>query len=239
MKLNYYKKTLNFKKPAGTSRGVLQEKPSWILFFDEEPMLRGECSIIPGLSQDYTNDVQYENKVKWVCETYNAFEKHDQIALLSFLSLELQNYPSILFGIETLIYNLNLSKGIDSFESSFSKGQHGIPINGLIWMGSVDQMITQLEDKIKEGYKIVKLKIGAISFKKELSILKFIREKYAQEIEVRVDANGAYEEPEVKEILNHLKNLGVHSIEQPIAKGNWELTVLQWKTIYQNKSLND
>jgi O-succinylbenzoate synthase len=223
MKLNYYKETLNFKKPAGTSRGVLQEKPSWILFFDDEPMLRGECSIIPGLSPDYANDAQYENKVKWVCETYNAFEQHDQLALLSFLSLELQNYPSILFGIETLIYNLNLSKGIDSFESSFSKGQNGIPINGLIWMGSVDQMITQLEDKIKEGYEIVKLKIGAISFKKELSILKFIREKYNQEIEVRVDANGAYEGPEVKEVLHHLKNLGVHSIEQPIGKGNWKL----------------
>ncbi|MDO7613049.1 MAG: o-succinylbenzoate synthase [Crocinitomicaceae bacterium] len=223
MKLNYYKKTLNFKKPAGTSRGILEEKPSWILFFDEAPLLRGECSIIPGLSPDYVDDEQYENKVKWVCEIYNGLDKHDSITSLSFFSTELQAYPSILFGIETLIYNLNLSKGIDSFESSFSKGQHGIPINGLIWMGSVDQMITQLEDKIKEGYKIVKLKIGAISFKKELSILKFIREKYAQEIEVRVDANGAYEEPEVKEILNHLKNLGVHSIEQPIAKGNWEL----------------
>lgn len=223
MKLNYYKKTLKFKKPAGTSRGVLEEKPSWILFFDEAPLLRGECSIIPGLSPDYVDDEHYENKVKWVCEIYNGLEKHDSITLLSFFSTELQAYPSILFGIETLIYNLNLSAGIDSFESSFSKGHGGIPINGLIWMGSSDQMLTQLENKIREGYEIVKLKIGAIEFKKELNILKFIREKYAKDIEVRVDANGAYDDPEVRDVLNHLKGLGIHSIEQPIAKGNWKL----------------
>jgi O-succinylbenzoate synthase len=223
MKLNYYKKTLNFKKPAGTSRGILEEKPSWILFFDEAPLLRGECSIIPGLSPDYIDDEQYENKVKWVCEIYNGLDNHDSITLLSFFSTELQAYPSILFGIETLIYNLNLSSGIDSFESSFSKGHGGIPINGLIWMGSSDQMMTQIENKIREGYEIVKLKIGAIEFKKELNILKFIRDKYAQDIEVRVDANGAYDDPEVRDVLNHLQGLGVHSIEQPIAKGNWKL----------------
>ena len=88
MKLNYYKKTLNFKKPAGTSRGILEEKPSWILFFDEAPLLRGECSIIPGLSPDYIDDEQYENKVKWVCEIYNGLDKHDSITLLSFFSTE-------------------------------------------------------------------------------------------------------------------------------------------------------
>ena len=223
MKLNYYKKALSFKTPAGTSRGVLEDKPSWILFFDEEPLLRGECSIIPGLSPDYVNDEHYENKVKWVCKIYNGLEKQDQITLLSFFSIELRAYPSILFGIETLIYNLNLLAGIDSFESSFSKGHGGIPINGLIWMGSSGQMITQVENKIREGYEIVKLKIGAIKFKKELSIIKFIRDKYAQDIEVRVDANGAYEDPEVRDVLNHLKSLGVHSIEQPISKGNWKL----------------
>ncbi len=223
MKLNFYKKTLKFKTPAGTSRGVLEDKPSWILFFDKEPLLRGECSVIPGLSPDYFNDEHYENKVRWVCKVYNELDKHDLLTLLSFFSIELQAYPSILFGIETLIYNLNLSAGIDSFESSFSKGQGGIPINGLIWMGSPDQMITQLENKIREGYEIVKLKIGAIEFKKELNVLKFIRDKYAQDIEVRVDANGAYDDPEVRGVLKHLQGLGVHSIEQPIAKGNWKV----------------
>jgi o-succinylbenzoate synthase len=224
MKLNFFKESLQFKNPAGTSRGVLTEKSSWIFYLEEHPNIRGECSIIPGLSLDYKNDEQYESKIKWVCQTFmSIIDKQDQVVLLSFFSNELSNFPSILFGIETLIYNLNLERGIDSFESEFSNNKKGIPINGLIWMGSSDEMIARLGQKVNEGYKILKLKIGAIEFSKELNILQSIRECYGDKLEIRVDANGAFGETDVREVLLKLSDLQVHSIEQPIQKGNWKL----------------
>ena len=222
--INFFKKELKFKSPAGTSRGVLYEKPSWIFYVEEAQHIQGECSVIPGLSLDYESEDQFGNKIKWVCQTFNSLiQNEDQFKVLSFFSNELKAFPSILFGIETLLYNLNLDKGIDPFASDFSKGEEGISINGLIWMGSSDEMLSQVGQKIVDGYSILKLKIGAIELSKELEILKNIRDTYGKKLEIRVDANGAFGTLEVKEILSELTKYDIHSIEQPIEKGNWKL----------------
>ena len=224
LKINFFRKDLKFKSPAGTSRGILYEKPSWIFYVEEAQYIRGECSVIPGLSLDYQSEHQFENKIKWVCQTFNSLiQSKEQVKLLSFFSNELKAFPSILFGIETLLYNINLDKGIDPFDTEFSMGGEGISINGLIWMGSSDEMLYQIGQKLDDGYSILKLKIGAIELSKELAILKSIRDNYGKKLEIRVDANGAFGEIEVRDILFELKKYDFHSIEQPIEKGNWKL----------------
>lgn len=224
LKINFFRKNLKFKSPAGTSRGILYEKPSWIFYIEEAQHILGECSVIPGLSLDYHSEDQFENKIKWVCQTFNSLiQSQDQVKILSFFSNELKAFPSILFGIETLLYNLNLDRAIDPFDTEFSRGKKGISINGLIWMGSSDEMLTQIGQKIIEGYSILKLKIGAIELSKELEILKNIRDTYGKKLELRVDANGAFGASEVRDILFELNKYDIHSIEQPIEKGNWKL----------------
>ena len=224
LKINFFRKDLKFKSPAGTSRGILYEKPSWIFYVEEAQHIRGECSVIPGLSLDYESEDQFEDKIKWVCQTFNSLiQNEDQFKVLSFFSNELKAFPSILFGIETLLYNLNLDKGIDPFDTEFSMGLEGISINGLIWMGSSDAMLSQIGQKVDDGYSILKLKIGAIELSKELEILKNIRDTYGKKLEIRVDANGAFGGVEVRDILFELKKYDIHSIEQPIEKGNWKL----------------
>ena len=224
LKVNFFRKDLKFKSPAGTSRGILYEKPSWIFYIEDAQHIRGECSIIPGLSLDYQSEDKYEEKIQWVCQTFNSLiQSEDQVKILSFFSNELKASPSILFGIESLLYNLNLDKGIDPFATEFSAGGEGISINGLIWMGSSDEMLLQIGQKIVEGYSILKLKIGAIELSKELEILKNIRDEYGKKLTIRVDANGAFGALEVEEILFELKKYDLHSIEQPIEKGNWKL----------------
>ena len=224
LKINFFRKDLKFKSPAGTSRGILYEKPSWIFYIEDAQHIQGECSIIPGLSLDYQSQDKYEEKIQWVCQTFNSLiQSEDQVKILSFFSNEFKASPSILFGIETLLYNLNLDRGIDPFASAFSRGEEGISINGLIWMGSSDEMLVQIGQKIVEGYSILKLKIGAIELSKELEILKNIRDEYGKKLTIRVDANGAFSALEVEEILFELKKYDIHSIEQPIEKGNWKL----------------
>ena len=224
LKINFFRKDLKFKSTAGTSRGILYEKPSWIFYVEEAQHIRGECSVIPGLSLDYESEDKYEEKIQWVCQTFNSLIlSEDQVKILSFFSNELKASPSILFGIESLLYNLNLDKGIDPFATEFSAGGEGISINGLIWMGSSDEILLQIGQKIVEGYSILKLKIGAIELSKELEILKNIRDKYEKKLTIRVDANGAFSALEVEEILFELKKYDIHSIEQPIEKGNWKL----------------
>ncbi|MGB1646772.1 MAG: o-succinylbenzoate synthase [Crocinitomicaceae bacterium] len=198
LKINFFRKDLKFKSPAGTSRGVLYEKPSWIFYVEEAQHIRGECSVIPGLSLDYESEDQFENKIKWVCQTFNSLiQNEDQFKVLSFFSNELK--------------------------AEFSAGREGISINGLIWMGSSDEMLSQIGQKLDDGYAILKLKIGAIELFKELEILKNIRDTYGKKLEIRVDANGAFGGVEVRDILYELKKYDIHSIEQPIEKGNWKL----------------
>ena len=213
MKANYKKHKLIFKRPSGTSRGVLKTKETWfIIIREEEKYGIGECGLLRGLSLD---DVpNYEQKLKWVCDNINlGLEK-----LLAFL----MDFPSIQFGLEQAFLSLSSKKTFQLFPSNFTSREHPIVINGLIWMGSKDFMLEQIAEKIKSGFSCIKMKIGAIDFDTELSLLKSIRAKYPkEEIELRVDANGAFSVEEALGKLKLLADLDLHSIEQPIKQNNW------------------
>ena len=223
----FKKHTFYFKNPSGTSRGVLTEKHSWFIELIDESNTSikgfGECSVIPGLSPDFIDFESYESKLSEVCQSVDYY--------LSDLNV-LANLPSILFGLETALYDFkNGGHGV-IFDNSFSKGQRRIPINGLIWMGDTQFMLQQIEQKLEEGYSCLKMKIGAIDFNAEVKIIEGIRKRFsAKEITLRVDANGAFSPKEALEKLNILSKYDIHSIEQPIRQGQLkEMTDLCIKT---------
>ena len=211
MKATYKRRDFLFKIPGGTSRGVLYSKDSWFLTLtDDLKTGLGECSIIEGLSIDDLSD--FESKLEWLCLNIN---KHP-----SYLFVELSKYPSIVFGLEMALKSLNSLKENVLFPSDFTEGKDSIPINGLVWMGEIDFMKKQVESNISKGYNCIKLKIGALDFDKEFALLKSIRDKYdPSELEIRLDANGAYSYKDSMSILNKLSKLSIHSIEQPIKAG--------------------
>lgn len=210
----YQKYVLNFKRPSGTSRGVLTEKETWFIILEKDGKKGiGECGILRTLSIDDRPD--YEEKLQWACENIHLGKDKLWEMLLEF--------PSIQFGIEQAFLSLESENPLLLFPSEFSNGQKSISINGLVWMGDEAFMKQQIDDKLANGFKCIKLKIGAIDFQKELDLLRFIRSNYDENaIEIRVDANGAFSVEKALEKLNALSEFCLHSIEQPIKAGNWE-----------------
>lgn len=209
-------RVLHFKQPAGTSRGTYNIRKSWYLYLtsDEIPgrLGIGECAPLPALSCDDVPD--YEQILTTVCR------KFEQEGLLD--SEALRPWPSILFGLETALRQYETGS-FALWNTPFSRGEAGIPINGLIWMGDYKKMLEQIEMKMQAGYRCIKLKIGAINFEEELALLHHIRAHFsAKEIELRVDANGAFPPADAMEKLSRLAELDLHSIEQPIRAGQWE-----------------
>lgn len=210
MKASYQKYSLHFKRPSGTSRGILTEKETWFIILEENGKKGvGECGILRGLSADDRPD--YEEKLRWTCENISLGEQKLWEALIEF--------PSIQFGVEMAFQSLKSENPFVLFPSEFTKGQKSIPINGLVWMGDEAFMKTQIEEKIADGFHCIKLKIGAIDFQKELDLLQFIKQNFtADQIEIRVDANGAFNSNDALYKLNQLAGFEIHSIEQPIQK---------------------
>ena len=223
MKATVIPKTLHFKQPAGTSRGVYITRKVWyILLTDEENPKHfgvGECAPLPALSCD---DVpEYEDVLKETCRQLEEKLKTNFENAFIFLK-NLKAYPSIRFGVETALAHYQ-ARSLQFWHTSFSKGKEGIPINGLIWMGNFDEMYHRIEEKMKSGFRCIKLKIGAIDFEKELELLAHIRRHFSPEqIELRVDANGAFSPEDALEKLKRLSDYQLHSIEQPIRAGQWE-----------------
>ena len=214
MKATYQKHTLQFKRPSGTSRGVLKTKETWFIKISEKNNFGiGECGILRGLSVDDRPD--YEEKLKWTCQNiYLGKEK---------LLTELIEFPSIQIGVEMAFASLAAANPYELFPSNFTQGKQGITINGLIWMGDFSFMKEQIEEKLQLGFSCVKLKIGAIDFEAELDLLKKIRAQFtADEVELRVDANGAFHPDDALEKLKYLSEFDLHSIEQPIKANQWK-----------------
>lgn len=247
-KIEISERTLHFKQPAGTSRGVYTTRHSYYLTLtsDEMPGVEGvgECATLPDLSCDAKPE--YEMTLRQVCQMVEQMERipYDMI----------RAYPSITFGLETAFASffdaakkklgaMNLSEGktsveilkeagfsipmgmenlVNLFDSPFGRGEEGITINGLVWMGTYEEMLARLEEKLQAGFHCVKLKIGAIDFFKELDLIKRIRDVYTKEqVELRVDANGGFLPENAMSQLEALAKYDIHSIEQPIKQHQW------------------
>ena len=247
-KIEISERTLHFKQPAGTSRGVYTTRHSYYLTLtsDEMPGVEGvgECATLPNLSCD--DKTEYEMTLRQVCQMVEQMGRipYDMI----------RAYPSITFGLETAFASffdaakkklgaMKLSEGktsveilkesgvsvpmgmenlTDLFDSPFGRGEEGITINGLVWMGTYEEMLARLEEKLQAGFHCVKLKIGAIDFFKELDLIKRIRDVYTKEqVELRVDANGGFLPENAMSQLEALAKYDIHSIEQPIKQHQW------------------
>lgn len=204
------KSTLHFHQPAGTSRGVYTTRTVWYVALRHGAQVGvGECAPLPALSCDDLPD--YEAVLNRMCQEICTLGRIDYEAL--------RPYPSMLFGLECAFAQL---QGITLAPADFMQGKVGIPINGLIWMGRYDEMLERLEEKMAAGYHCIKIKIGAIDFADEMKLLEKVRQRYTQEqVELRVDANGAFSPTEAAEKLTILGQYDIHSIEQPIRAGQW------------------
>ena len=206
--------TLTFIRPSGTSRGILYEKPSYFILLQHEGQLGiGECGLLPGLSLEA--GPSYEIKLQEIITRIP--EEGEQ------LLEELHAFPSIRFGLEMALKDLAAEHPFHLFPSPFTQGKARQPINGLVWMGDIHFMREQLKARLSEGFTCIKLKIGAIDFEQEISLLQKIRDEFdAQQVEIRVDANGAFSPSRALEKLKRLSEFDLHSIEQPIKQGQWQ-----------------
>ncbi|MCD8261182.1 MAG: o-succinylbenzoate synthase [Bacteroides sp.] len=216
LKTTIYHRVLHFRQPAGTSRGVYRERQVWYIVVQDADHPAsfgvGECAPLPDLSCD--NMEIYEDILQKACILLEERGEPDRELLSDF--------PSILFGLETALLHLTVGS-IRLWNTPFSRGEEGLLINSLIWMGSYREMLRQIRDKIAQGYHCVKVKIGAINFEEELALLQFIRANFtAADIELRVDANGAFTPEEAPQKLRQLAAMDIHSIEQPIRAGQWQ-----------------
>ena len=213
----YFKKyTLQFHHPSGTSLGILTEKVSWFIFLTDELQSGitgiGECGPLKGLSIDDRTD--YENKLAEVCKNPNNYLDNTEA---------LKDFPSISFGLEMALLDYKHGGKKLLFPSLLTEGKDSISINGLVWMGSYEAMLQQVREKVESGFTCIKLKIGALDFESEIELIRSIRKEFSSsQIEIRVDANGAFKPEEAMEKLKRLSEFQLHSIEQPIKQNQWE-----------------
>ena len=216
MKIDIEERMLHFKQPAGTSRGVYTERKIWLVkISDVERMGVGECAPLPNLSCD---DIpNYSEKLRAKSDELVAACQQGDAAISAFFET-MRDYPSMLFGFETAMMSFSKTQ----HSTAFSRGEVGIPINGLVWMGTYEEMQERIEQKLAQGFRCVKLKIGAIDFDAELELIKKIRERFSHhDVELRVDANGAFTFEDALYKLELLSQYALHSIEQPIKAKQW------------------
>lgn len=237
LKASFHKRIFHFSFDARTSRGSMKDKISWFIkvWNDAQPEIIGvgECGPLVALSPDHVPDLQ--ERIEEIINRFNS-QRLDitsvsnlselNSVIIRSLGADIVKYPSILFAFETALLDLLNGGNKVIFNNSFIDGTR-IPINGLIWMGGLDFMLQQIEIKIRDGFRCVKLKVGGIDFEKECDVLQYIRRKYFREsITIRLDANGAFKPVDAMYKLNELAKYDVHSIEQPLKPGSPEMAEL-------------
>ncbi|HBH05510.1 MAG TPA: o-succinylbenzoate synthase [Flavobacteriales bacterium] len=202
--------TLDFTFSAGTSRGVLRSKPSWVIILEIEGSLGiGECSLIPGLSPD--NPGVIESKLENLRK--NGVYRN---------KICRKETPALFFALEMAYKGLENRNPFLLFDNEFSKSRSALNINGLVWMSDAESMLAQAKEKASSGFNCIKFKVGALPFEQELKLLQEFRDsEFGVKMEIRLDANGAFTKSEALNKLEQLSRFNIHSIEQPIQPGQW------------------
>lgn len=213
------RRVLKFSRPATTSRGTYSTRTVRLIRLtdDDAPGAEGvgECSPLPDLSCDAMDDNTFDALLLCVCDDLRETGAIDREAL--------RPYPSILFALESAMWQLRRGGSALLSDTPFARGEAGIPINGLVWMGTFDEMMERMREKVDAGFKCVKLKIGGIDFEHEVRMIESLRGSFSEkDIEIRLDANGAFPVSEAQSHLEKLARFGIHSIEQPIRQGQWD-----------------
>ncbi len=216
MKATLSSRLLHFKQPAGTSRGVYTDHLSYYVILHRDGLTGvGECSFLPDLSCDAMPEERY------VALLGEALRVVEQTGAIPYEML--RPYPSMLFGLETAFAQLQAQGATALYNTPFAHGEEGITINGLVWMGSFEEMSGRLEEKLQAGFHCVKLKIGAIDWDREVALIRYVRDHFPPEqIELRVDANGGFAPENAMQRLETLSQFSIHSIEQPIRQHQWQ-----------------
>jgi O-succinylbenzoate synthase len=221
--LTYQRRALHFNFPARTSRGALTEHVAYYLSLRDtrQPQVVGwgEAAPLAGLSPEYGPD--FERTVGEFCQQFNR-ASHAALPVAEAAALVPATLPSLRFALETAVLDLAGGGQHQLYANDFSQGQAGLPINGLVWMGDAAFMRAQIRQKLAAGYACLKVKIGSLDFATELALLAEIRAEASPErLMLRVDANGAFTPADAPAKLAALAQFGIHSIEQPIAAGQW------------------
>ncbi|HZY80650.1 MAG TPA: o-succinylbenzoate synthase [Cyclobacteriaceae bacterium] len=229
LRATLHKKTFHFRFDARTSRGVMKDRTSWFIKISDpsnpDVFGVGECAPLTGLSPEFNDN--YETKLNNFIESFNNASiqapcptLEEVWKLITSKIPSIASMSSVVFALETAMLDLANGGGRIIFKNSFIEGRQ-IPINGLIWMGGMDFQLQQIEIKIRDGFRCIKLKVGGLDFEKECDVLQYVRRKYFREdITIRLDANGAFRTDDVLYKLNELAKFNVHSIEQPLKKGS-------------------
>ncbi|MCB2409013.1 o-succinylbenzoate synthase [Hymenobacter lucidus] len=222
--LSYSKRILHFSFPARTSRGAITEHHVYYLYLTDTAhpgrVGIGEAAPLAGLSPDYGPDT--ETRIADFCQYFNQLQLAE-LPSAEAPALVAAELPALRFALETATLDWEQGGRRMLYDTLFSRGETSIPINGLVWMGDAAFMREQIQKKLAEGYSCLKLKIGGIDFATELRLLAEIRAVAGPEqLTLRVDANGAFAPAEALDRLRQLAQFELHSIEQPIAAGQWD-----------------
>lgn len=216
--------TLHFTFPAGTSRGVMTTRPTYFIVLEQEGKRGiGECAPLAGLSEDDVPNLPSMIELVLQRMAKRPFPRSALEVLQLANDVVPVNLPSVRFGVETALLDLLHGGHRLVFPSTMRPEFKPLPINGLVWMGEPAFMQRQIDEKLEQGFRCIKLKIGAINFDDELRLLTGVRKRYSKEaVTLRVDANGAFSVAGAMKKLQRLAKLDIHSIEQPIAPGQTE-----------------
>lgn len=214
MDISLSHRTLHFRRPARTSRGEYLTHDAIIVTIRDDAGRRiglGECAPLPDLSCDRDAYTHMSDVARLIEE---ALGSPDYVETL-------RPYPALLFALESAMYDYQQNPLL--YDTPFARSEVGIPMNGLVWMAGYDDMLAQVKAKLRQGFRCIKLKIGAIEWEEELRLIQTIRQRFSSHtLELRVDANGAWSEAEAEDKIATLARYDIHSIEQPIAPYRWK-----------------
>lgn len=196
--------SLSLARPLSTARGEMTEREGFLVRVERDGETGyGEATPLPGWTES-------------LGECRAALETVEASAPASALD-GMDGTPAARHGLELALYDAAARAREEPLYRHLGGEERvdRVPVNATVGDGSPAATAREAGEAVDAGYPAVKVKVGARSLDADLDRLAAVREA-CPDVELRADANGAWDRETAEHALPGLAGLGVAYVEQPL-----------------------
>ncbi|WP_336359128.1 o-succinylbenzoate synthase [Haladaptatus sp. ZSTT2] len=201
--------SLPLTSPLQTAAGDIEEREGFLVrvTVDGVPGV-GEATPLPGWTESLAACEVALNAVRSQVETG---AEDEAIAALS-------ENPAARHGLSLAVADARAraaAQPLYRFLGGDARVEH-VPVNATIGAGTVSETVVAAENAVAEGFRTLKLKVGTDAVEADVERAAAVRAAVGDDIELRADANGAWDVPMAKRALDGFGKAKLSLLEQPL-----------------------
>lgn len=205
---------LELDPPLQTARETLHTRQGFLFQVGTDPTGLGEATPLPPFTESFQ---ACQQALKRARKAYTDAGWPGAFRVVSETATGRLRYPAARHAVSLAALDLQAKqRKMPLYQLLGGQAHNRVPVNATIGDGTPTETAEKAGVAQRAGFPAIKLKVGAGSIDRDVRRLRSVRDEVGSRIELRADANGAWNRADAEQFLSETASLGLSYVEQPL-----------------------